>query len=613
MSLRVWLPLTKDLRQQGLDSTTVTQNSGTVISSGGKLGSCLTATSNATIVVNLPSLATMLANGKSYSLACWVKVTKKVTDGWVIKLGTNNCGLWWAASEARWVWNENDGGKRCANPTISSDTANWHHLVTTITKSSNGSTTTARHYVDGKPAASYEVQTWDGSSNTQPAGTTITISPYITSLNDIRLYDHCLSETEVKKLAQGLVLHYPLNRGGWGQENLLPNTQRMSEWVIDSRASRVTDADFNYLSLVGSQSDWKSNINSRQTLSLDILDGTAMVLSFEYKATANWTVGNIVCAGTSATVGSTTASRTKYTSLITTSTTVLSATSNWTKVTFPCRALTVSNLTSGSGEVNSWYFQIYLHIDNITVDVRKIKLEKGSIATPWCPNSSDALATTMGLNSTTEYDCSGFCNNGTRTGVFEWSSDTPKYSVSTKFGGSNYIKTLPGEFSWSNYDNLTIAAWMKPATTPSSWTGSIGIASDASSYTSKAVAISNYGGKFSIHIPNGSAWGTTQSTYTIPLNTWHHCVATISGTTVKMYVDGVLNKTFTADFGTATNPTNPQIEVGIDLPGSDEIYNGYYSDARIYATALSADDVKSLYQNCATIAADGTIYGQIYS
>lgn len=239
MSLRVWMPLTKDLRQQGLDSTTVTQNSGTTISSGGKLGSCLTATSNATVVVNLPSLATMLANGKSYSLACWVKVTNNVTNGWVIKLGDNTCGLWWAASEARWVWNENDGGKRCANSTISSDTANWHHLVTTITKSSNGSTTTARHYVDGKSATSYEVQTWDGSGNTQPTGTTITIYPYIAFLNDIRLYDHCLSEIEIKKLAQGLIVHYPLNRGGWGQENLLRGTpmsasDRTSSFVSNS-------------------------------------------------------------------------------------------------------------------------------------------------------------------------------------------------------------------------------------------------------------------------------------------------------------------------------------------------------------------------------------------
>jgi len=35
-------------------------------------------------------------------------------------------------------------------------------------------------------------------------------------VQDLRIYDHALSPLEVKHLAQGLVLHYPLNRGGLG-------------------------------------------------------------------------------------------------------------------------------------------------------------------------------------------------------------------------------------------------------------------------------------------------------------------------------------------------------------------------------------------------------------
>ena len=49
------------------------------------------------------------------------------------------------------------------------------------------------------------------------------------SLNDIRIYDHCLSKQEVKEIAQGLVLHYKLNgvNGGIG-ENLYTGSKNFS-------------------------------------------------------------------------------------------------------------------------------------------------------------------------------------------------------------------------------------------------------------------------------------------------------------------------------------------------------------------------------------------------
>lgn len=212
MSLQIWLPLTKDLRQQGLSEAIVTNNGTTYLSSGGKLGGTYSATiSEQIITIDLANLSTMLANGKTYTLTCWVKPTGTPSSGWVIKLGNNSCGLWWAKSEARWVWNENDNGKRCANPTISADYTNWHHLAIVVDKTVSGKIIT-QQYVDGVLAAGYPGSTWDCSSHSQPAGTIITISPYVSQLNDIRLYNHCLSPMEVKELAKGLVLHYPLNQ-----------------------------------------------------------------------------------------------------------------------------------------------------------------------------------------------------------------------------------------------------------------------------------------------------------------------------------------------------------------------------------------------------------------
>ena len=50
-----------------------------------------------------------------------------------------------------------------------------------------------------------------------------------------------------------------------------------------------------------------------------------------------------------------------------------------------------------------------------------------------------------------------------------------------------------------------------------------------------------------------------------------------------------------------------------DALGYNKTFTGQLSDFRIYATALSTNDIKLLYQNCATIDSDGTIRGQIRS
>ena len=49
----------------------------------------------------------------------------------------------------------------------------------------------------------------------------------------------------------------------------------------------------------------------------------------------------------------------------------------------------------------------------------------------------------MGLNSTTEYDCSGFCNNGIKNNLPTYSSDTAKYCASIHFNGVNQTVQLP--------------------------------------------------------------------------------------------------------------------------------------------------------------------------
>ena len=81
-------------------------------------------------------------------------------------------------------------------------------------------------------------------------------------------------------------------------------------------------------------------------------------------------------------------------------------------------------------------------------------------------------------------------------------------------------------------------------------------------------------------------------------------------TTRKLYINGV-EQTATSNVSNWTFAIN-ELQLGKRSTTSDG-FIGKLSDFRAYATALSASDVKSLYQNCATIDPDGTIRGQIRS
>ena len=237
---------------------------------------------------------------------------------------------------------------------------------------------------------------------------------------------------------------------------------------------------------------------------------------------------------------------------------------------------------------------------NVTLQLCGVKLEKGDKMTPWIPNSSESMYITLGLNGTTEYDCSGFCNNGTRTGTFTWTSNTAKYAVSTKFNGTDNAIQTPSLPTMITDKNYTIAVWIYKTVIGSKGYQTI------------------YGGPsgFEIEARNGSAnetkfvpwnWGKPMASY--ELNEWNHCVFVHSDADCKIYLNGEYIATGTTK---ASNPTGNYF-VGAWNTSTQQNFDGLMSDFRIYATALSASDVKSLYQNCATIDPDGTIRGQIRS
>lgn len=93
---------------------------------------------------------------------------------------------------------------------------------------------------------------------------------------------------------------------------------------------------------------------------------------------------------------------------------------------------------------------------------------------------------------------------------------------------------------------------------------------------------------------------------------WHYYTFIYNGKNIQWYKDG----TFQSEkaFSNADDLKSfSAIVIGFTKAGGVYRKNDcYMSDFRIYTTALSADDVKSLYQNSAYIDNQGNIHGAIY-
>ena len=606
--LRVWLPLTKDLRQQGLASVTVTNN-GATFNSAGKLGGAYEFASGKRIQTTLPSTSNL--NSKAISFACWMYITSwnssydcfmSIADGtgWNQSRATlcrNN-------TASTLTWNIADGTNRAyVNTTTALSLNTWTHVACTYDGSSlkiyiNGVlNNTAAATLSIGYAGTFNVGGWSGANY-----------PFNGRLNDVRIYSHCLSPMEVKELAKGLVLHYPLNRQGWGQENQLKNSNfsngTNSWYSVNSSSIRVETKD-GYTCGIGTKGTSSYVIGQTSaaytggttidiTVSARVYVTEAGTLSVSHWITTTQASGWQNMSGSR--VWNTTNSLSVGWNYI--STTLKNATNQYT-----------GNIVTAFGYTGTTFW------------ITNVKLEFGNKATPWCPNSADELATTMGLNSTTEYDCSGFCNNGNKGGnTITYTSDTPKYAVSTQLTGTTVDTTsntktgaayITGSCSLSNITALTVSWWAKIKQYGRG--GIMDLTAVTSNYEEgtdyNTCPLSNWDSTFRL-------WDGTNAfnffSYVLKDSTWHHYVITFTSGSGKFYRDGVN----VANSGTMGNTLTNFNGIRTGLGKAGGVYRQIkedISDIRIYVTALSASDVKSLYQNSAYIDSSGNVYGAVHS
>ena len=585
MGLQVWLPLQGNLENKGLSKVTLT-TSGTPTIENGKIGQCYTFNENSYLL----STESFLEGATKYSLCCWFKSDYEGTS-WkrIIALGNHtraHLDISPTTQKVRFFISK-DGTSSVyssVNSTTLCHDGQWHHVCGTF---DNGK---IKLYIDGvlEGNATGDATTYTSTSGQQLAIGAVTNGGGIFkgSINDVRIYDECLSPMQVKLISQGLVVHYLLNNNGGGLPNLFSGTP--------------TTVDKN--SYLAYQIPLIQNLEAEKTYTLQLWDvdiSNTGKTGEQLKISVYWGGGSIALFSWQNTIEFT------------------NGHSNYLTMTF-----TITTAQASHAHASNPYLRFYNSPPNVSsatkyMSIGRWKLEESDTPTPWCPNVNDTTYNSMGYNTNIEYDVSGYCNNGTKYNITDYISNSPRYSIGTVFNKTNYSYINCGR-NWLVRDEITINIWA--------------YMEDWTTYNYRLISCTESGGwnfeksSDGIHfaIGTGATSNSYKNTTNYPLanltSGWHMFTGSYDGFQNKMYIDGVLvaqnNSPYTTKTPIYYNSSAPVLigaEANKTQSPAGYYFNGYMSDIRIYATALSESDLQSLYNNSGFLDSSGNIYATEYT
>ena len=726
MALQVWLPLTKNLSNQGLNNMTFSIDAGSniILDNNGKIGACYSRSTKQTsgrIVSN-----STINLSEDISMACWALVSDCVGDtanGLISNHShANNTGVGItvkqvSTSDYRISCNTGTGSNRtyCTYYGTTNIKGAWHHLALTYSKSAkqlilyvDGNTEyTLNNYVNSSIADYIIIFDW----STTFSGTSYRPAA---KLNDVRIYDHCLSPKEVKEISKGLVLHYPLNDAYIeGTSNLFS-----TDLTYHTNWNNSGSATWN----------WNDNtipkINNSIIYSISRIDTGNSAIGC---GRCNLVAGKTYTASVYVYLSGNTDSNIFYVRSVDTNVSTLKYNNDVDPRKWPqnqwIRA--ISTFTP-SAAYNNCYICTYLNNANSKRALTCWQIEEKDHVTPYTPNTR---------NEITVYDCSGYQNNGTieefkaagnnlvtglaaggqttvsgetvttsgvnadtyftinlsesivvgqtytlscigknipTNGYFgfplgwqgntslifnikngyneitftandgSWGTnylfmddydrgtaymnkceftnfklykhsivnsglntilDSPRYKIGAKFNGQHSI-WLSSPLESGAKEELTVSFWHKPNSQGNYRT----IVSNNYPHSGFWIGCNCEG--YGLWYYGGSFYVRSQSP--LPNDVWYHCVLTYKNQTYQWYLNGV--PVTTSIYGTFKAPTfSSSISIGGntngDMKGGSSDYRQYgaLSDFRIYSTALSADDIKELYNTSAYILDNGTL------
>lgn len=199
-----------------------------------------------------------------------------------------------------------------------------------------------------------------------------------------------------------------------------------------------------------------------------------------------------------------------------------------------------------------------------------------------------------GGTGTTWTDLSGNSNTGTLTNGPTYNSGNGGYIL---FDGVNDYVDIADSNSLDITPAVTIDTWVNFPTF-TAYGGIIAKRSEASARGNYYLRVGNSTGQFQLGtFPSGvghNIWSTTKTDFAT--NTWYHLVGTISGSTHKIYVNGVeYGGSFGWGAGTTMVADTLNLRIGMGYDSAGEPGNIKVATAKIYNRALLLSEIKYNY------------------
>ncbi|NYZ78590.1 LamG domain-containing protein [Candidatus Micrarchaeota archaeon] len=228
---------------------------------------------------------------------------------------------------------------------------------------------------------------------------------------------------------------------------------------------------------------------------------------------------------------------------------------------------------------------------SVTIALNDTCLNSNCTNATWAGGPPNIDSSTVGMwhfdeggSNTTTNDSSGNGNTGTLHGA-TWNF-SGKYGKALQFdGSSSYVDCGSNSYLKFNLtNNFTVEAWVNPAL-DSNDRVIVGNAWNSPGYHLRITSANK--ARF-ILVKSGSDYNYSE---TAVLSTgWHHIAGTWDGTTVTIYLDGVLDST-TGSSGTLDNMVSTyNLTIG-NLQGQAKYFQGTIDEVAIYNRTKPADEI----------------------